>query len=198
LQALGQYRQSLPSNWRSVIDKYTPECVGFKVVGLGSIGTRDYVVSLFGNGKDDPLFLQIKEECASAWRGYPGSQKGPRHEGRRVAEGQWAMQTVSDPLLGWTEIDERPYLVRQLADYKAFLDESELRGRTLYDYARECGQMFAMAHGQTGDAVSLVGYCCDGKTLDKSLAKFAVSYADQVTSDHQTFTRDFRAGRIRV
>ena len=99
-------------------DLYRPLDVAFRVVGTGSVGLRDYIVYLEGNGSDDPLFLQIKEEPGSAYAPYLGEMGAPQHQGRRVVQGQRAMQFLSDLLLGWTTINNRHYLVRQLNDHK--------------------------------------------------------------------------------
>src|SRR5207247_10696646 len=103
-------------------EQYQPVDVAFKLVGTGSVGTRDYVVLLFGNGASDSLFIQLKQELPSCYTPYLPSSPRVDHQGRRVAEGQQMMQTLSDPFLGYTRVDGRDYLVRQLADHKAALD----------------------------------------------------------------------------
>src|SRR5262249_54566822 len=134
LRGLASYCDTLHASPRETFSRYRPADVAFKLVGTGSIGTRDYVVLLFGNGVNDPLFLQVKQALPSC---YAPSLRPRRdtHPGRRVAEGQQRMQTMSDPLLGYTRVDRRDYLVRQLADHKAALAPAELSRRTLVEYA---------------------------------------------------------------
>jgi uncharacterized protein (DUF2252 family) len=198
LRALPAYACRLDADRRLILDGYRPIDVAFKVVGTGSVGTRDYVVLLLGNGPRDPLFLQVKEELPSCWAPYLPHGRRRVHDGERVAEGQHRMQTLSDPLLGWTSIEGRPYLVRQLADHKAAIDPSELRGNGLLEYALVCGKTFAKSHARTGDAAALTGYLGTTDRIDRALARFAVAYADQTTADHERFSKAVRAGRVRV
>jgi uncharacterized protein (DUF2252 family) len=197
LGALVRYRDTVADDRRLVLDAYRPVDVAFKVVGTGSVGTRDYAVLCFGAAPDDPLVLQVKEEPASAWSPYLRRAPGPRHEGRRVAQGQHRMQTLSDPFLGWTALGGRDYLVRQLADHKAGLEPGDLDGGALLEYARVCGEVFGIAHSRTGDAAALAGYAGNTARLDDSLATFALAYAEQTEEDHETFVRAIRAGRLR-
>jgi uncharacterized protein (DUF2252 family) len=121
LGSLTKYAESLQPERRHFLAQYRPVDVAFKVVGTGSVGLRDYVVLMEGNGAKDPLFLQIKEEVASGYAPYvsAGARKDRQHQGRRVVEGERAMQVQSDPFLGWTAMNGRDYLVRQLNDHKA-------------------------------------------------------------------------------
>ena len=129
---------------------YRPLDVAFRVVGTGSVGLRDYIVYLEGNGSDDPLFLQIKEEPFSAYAPYLGEMGAPQHQGRRVVQGQRAMQFLSDLLLGWTSINNRQYLVRQLNDHKGTLEMEDLKGEGLMQYAEICGELLARGHARAG------------------------------------------------
>jgi uncharacterized protein (DUF2252 family) len=122
LDSLSMYRETLLPERQHFLDLYRPLDVAFRVVGTGSVGLRDYIVYLEGNGSDDPLFLQIKEEPGSAYAPYLGEMGAPQHQGRRVAQGQRAMQFLSDMLLGWTTINNRQYLVRQLNDHKGSIE----------------------------------------------------------------------------
>ena len=185
IASLSGYRDTLGLDRRQALEAYHPVDVTFKVVGTGSVGTRDYVVLLLGNGPQDALFLQVKEELPSAWA--PAlSQKvdAGMHQGRRVAEGQHRCQTATDPFVGWTTLDGRDYLVRQLSDHKASLDPAELKGKVLIEYAQVCGETLAKAHARTGDAAALAGYCGKTTNLDHALADFALAYAAQTTQDH--------------
>src|SRR5262249_50874235 len=121
-------------------------------------------------GPDDPLFLQVKEEPASCWEPYAPRPPGATHEGRRVCEGQHRLQTLCDPLLGWTTIDGRPFLVRQLSDHKASIEPGELRGAGFLEYALVSGETFAKAHARTGDAAALSGYLGNTDRIDFALA----------------------------
>jgi uncharacterized protein (DUF2252 family) len=197
LASLAEYRGTLGPNRQLVLDAYCPVDVAFKVVGTGSVGTRDYVVLAFGNGPKDPLLLQVKEATESCYAPYVKNERGaPTHQGRRVAEGQHRMQTVADPFLGWTTIRGAPYLVRQLADHKASIDPQDLNGAALVDYALVCGEIFAKAHARTADAAVLYGYAGDAEKLDRALAEFAVLYADEATRDYEAFKKAIAAGTI--
>ena len=196
IESLKHYRMTLAAGRQMIFDAYTPVDVAFKVVGTGSVGTRDYVVLLFGNGMKDPLFIQVKEALASCYEPYLPEARPPSHHGRRVAEGQERMQTVTDPFLGWTRIEGRHYLVRQLADHKASLDPEDLKGGVLFDYSMLCGETLAKAHARTGDAAMLSGYCGNSDKLDIAIAAFAQLYADQTERDHAAFLKAVRAGRL--
>jgi len=196
--SLKAYRDTVSDDRQLVLDAYRLVDVAFKVVGTGSVGTRDYAVLAFGDGEDHPLFLQVKEEAASSYAAVLPRVARPSHEGRRVAQGQHRMQTVSDPFLGWTTCTGRPYLVRQLADHKASIETKELSGLALKEYARVCGEVLAKAHARTGDAAILYGYCGDTNRLDRAIEKFAIAYADQTEADHAAFVKAIRAGRIRA
>jgi hypothetical protein len=129
--------------------------------------------------------LQVKEEFRSAWAPYV--REDATHDGLRVATGQRRMQTWSDPLVGWTSIGGRPFLVRQLADHKASVEPDDLRGSALMEYAVVSGELFAKAHARTGDAAAIAGYCGTGARFARALARFALAYADQTTADHERF-----------
>jgi uncharacterized protein (DUF2252 family) len=194
--SLKGYRATLSAERQLVLDRYRPIDVAFKVVGTGSVGARDYVVLALGRGTHDPLMLQVKESFRSAYAPLVGDDG--MHPGRRVAEGQRRMQTWSDPLVGWTSIGPRPFLVRQLSDHKASVEPGELRGSALHEYAAVCGEIFAKAHARTGDAAAIAAYCGVGPRFDRALGRFALAYADQTTADYERFLRAIRAGRVRA
>jgi hypothetical protein len=106
------------------------------------------------------------------------------------------MQTVTDPFLGWTTIEEHDFLVRQLADRKAAIDPLDLKGKKMSEYVAVCGECLAKAHARTGDPIAIAGYCGDNPKLDKALAKFAMNYADQMTEDFVTFSKAIKSGKI--
>lgn len=198
IAALIPYRQTLGADRRQVLDAYRPVDVAFKVVGTGSIGTRDYVVLLFGNGPDDPLFLQVKEELPSCYAPYlPGAPAYP-NQGQRVAEGQRRLQTVSDPFVGWTTLRGSDYLVRQLADHKAVVDPAELKSAALIEYGQVCGEVLAKAHARSGDAAAIAGYCGGSSKLDKAMAQFALAYAEQTRLDHATLREAVKSGKLKA
>jgi uncharacterized protein (DUF2252 family) len=196
--SLKAYRETVTAGRQLILDAYTPVDIAFKIVGTGSVGTRDYVVLLFGNGLDDPMFLQIKEEMESCYAPYLKKAPCFTNQGRRVAQGQQQMQTVTDPFLGWTTIEDRHFLVRQLADHKAAIDPAELKGNVLLKYANVCGKVLAKAHARTGDAAHIFGYCGDTAKLDKAIVEFATAYAEQMEADYQVFVKAIKAGHIKA
>nr|WP_281372365.1 DUF2252 domain-containing protein [Granulicella arctica] len=184
LASLDRYRKTLLPERQHFLAQFRPIDVAFKVVGTGSVGLRDYCVYLEGNGPDDPLFLQIKEETASAYAPYLQKSASPEmHNGQRVADGQRALQLQSDPFLGWTSFGRRDYLVRQLNDHKASLDVTTLNTTGLIEYAQVCGEMLARGHARSGDAREVVGYLGGGKRFKAAILEFASAYADQTTED---------------
>jgi uncharacterized protein (DUF2252 family) len=172
--------------------------VAFRVVGTGSVGVRDYIVLMFSTVKNDPLFVQIKEEGLSAYTPYLPKAEVPLNQGQRVALGQRAMQVQSDIFLGWTSIAGRDYLVRQLRDHKAGIEEADLEDEGLVQYAQVCGELLAKGHARTGDPYAIAGYIGKNGKFDKAIASFGLAYADQSTKDFDDFTRAIRIGRIRA
>jgi uncharacterized protein (DUF2252 family) len=197
LTALKSYYDTLSQDRRHFLERYRPVDVAFKVVGTGSIGTRDYVILHFANGSEDPLFLQMKEEPPSGYSQYLKAQV-PRNQGERVVQGQRLMQAQSDIFLGWTTMDGRDYLVRQLADHKATIDTADLKGSGLTEYAKMCGEVLGKGHARSGDACVLDGYFGDGDKLDTAVAEFAIAYADQSTADYGLFTNTVKKGRLAI
>lgn len=197
VRALEAYATTLSTGRRRTFERYQPADVAFKLVGTGSVGTRDYVVLLFGNDGHDPLFLQVKQELPSCYAPYlPAPRPRIRHQGRRVAEGQQIIQTASDPLLGYTRFGGHDFLVRQLADHKAGLAPTDLKGGTLLAYARLCGEVLAKGHARTTDAAVLAGYVGASAKLDIAIAAFAVAYAAQTNVDYRRFVRFLRDRRL--
>jgi uncharacterized protein (DUF2252 family) len=200
LGSLGAYRTSLAPDRRHLFDLFHAVDVGFKVVGTGSVGLRDYVVLFEGNGAQDPMFLQIKQEVASAYaKVLAGPQpRQAQHQGRRAAEGQRAVQPISDLLLGWTTIGHHHYLVRQLNDHKGSVDLQKLRGRGLSSLALVAGELLARGHARSGDACAIRGYCGSGARMAKALRDFAWQYAEQTEADYGAFIAAIKSGRIKV
>ncbi len=188
IASLKPYAESLLPERRHFLEQFTPVDVAFKVVGTGSVGLRDYCVYLQGNGADDPLFLQIKEEADSCYAPYLATSS-PSHNGQRVAEGQRAMQLQSDPLLGWTGLQGRDYLVRQLNDHKASIDITKVKALDLAEYATVCGEMLARGHARSGDACVIAGYLGNGNRFRESMLSFGEAYAEQMETDWKAFAK---------
>ena len=183
LASLESYAETLQSQRRYFLSQYRPLDVAFKVVGTGSVGLRDYCVYLEGNGPNDPLFLQIKEEARSAYAPYLKGPDVPKHQGQRVVEGQRLIQTGTDILLGHTTIAGRDYLVRRLSDHKASIELTDLKGDGLLEYAQLCGELLARGHARSGDASQISGYLGSGEVFANALAEFGQKYADQTEKD---------------
>jgi uncharacterized protein (DUF2252 family) len=195
IDSLGPYSRTLQPERRHFLEQYRVIDVGFKVVGTGSVGLRDYIVYLEGthNTKSDPLFLQIKEEPASAYAPYLPEGSQHTHNGQRVMDGQRAMQLTSDPFLGYTTIGGRDYLVRQLNDHKASLDIESLNADTLLGYADLCGELFARGHARAGDPVAIAAYLGNNDRFDEAILTFAHNYADQTEAYWDTFKKEIGA-----
>jgi len=193
LASLGPYREMLEPQRQHLLSLYRPVAVAFKVVGTGSVGLRDYCVYFEGNGPADPLFLQIKEETASAYAPYLPNVHVPHHNGQRVAEGQRSMQLQSDPFLGWTHIGGREYLVRQLNDHKGSIELADLAGSGLQAYAEVCGELLARGHARSGDPLVIAGYLGSGDGFAESCARFGSLYADQTEKDWRDLRRSRKA-----
>jgi uncharacterized protein (DUF2252 family) len=194
LASLGLYQAMLEPQRQHLLSLYRPVAVAFKVVGTGSVGLRDYCVYFEGNGPADPLFLQIKEETASAYAPYLPDAHPARHNGQRVAEGQRAMQLQSDPFLGWTHIGGREFLVRQLNDHKGTIEIEDLAGSGLEAYAEVCGELLARGHARSGDPLVLAGYLGSGDGFAEACAKFGSLYADQTEKDWRELRRSRKLG----
>jgi len=186
LDAVGPYARTLLPERRHFLEQYAPQDVGFKVVGTGSVGLRDYCVYLEGMSRPhgtDPLFLQIKEEPPSAYAPYLPDGSMHTHQGHRVMDGQRAMQLTSDPFLGYTTIEGRDFLVRQLNDHKAGLDIENLTATSLLGYADICGELFARGHARAGDPVTISAYLGESNRFDRAILTFARAYADKTEHD---------------
>lgn len=196
LGALKQYRGTLSPEHQFLFDRYHAVDVGFKVVGTGSVGTKDYVVLMFGHDEQDPLFLQVKEEPPSHYAPYIKNNTAPAHQGERVVCGQRMLQVLSDLLLGWCSIDGRDYLVRQLNDHKSSIDPEELSGKRLVEYSRVCAELLAKGHARSGDGIMLAAYLGQPAKAARALQEFAVQYADQVEADYRQFKKAFKRGQL--
>lgn len=208
---LQDYFSSLGADRHFLVSRYRILDVARKVVGVGSVGTRCWVVYLQGADATDPLFLQVKEAQPSVLAPYMGDlatgepsditrDTQAKHQGHRVVAGQRLIQGAPDIFLGWGELDGVHYYVRQLRDMKGSvqLEPGKFRTAGLPDYGRICGWALAMAHAKSGDAAMLAGYLGKSDELDEALAKFAVAYADQTERDYDLLLAAARAGRIQV
>jgi uncharacterized protein (DUF2252 family) len=196
LTCLPAYIETLLPERRHFFAQYRPVDIAFKVVGTGSVGLRDYCIYMQGNGPEDPLFLQIKEEPHSAYSQYlPASAAPQANQGQRTAEGQRAMQLQSDPMLGWTTLDGRDYLVRQLADHKATLDVATLNNSGTHDYAAVCGEMLARSHARSGSAQAIAQYIGNGRRFRKAILAYANAYANQTVADWKLLLAEKPAAR---
>jgi uncharacterized protein (DUF2252 family) len=192
LASLEGYAKTLQPERRVFLAQYRAVDVAFKVVGTGSLGLRDYCVYMEGNGVKDPLFLQIKEEVRSGFAPYAEKLQGLRsspkgeHQGQRVVNGERAMQLQSDPFLGWTTLEGRDYLVRQLNDHKASINLEGLGADELVEYAEVCGELLARGHARSGAGMEIAGYLGRSTRFDAAVAGFASAYADQTVLDWKT------------
>ena len=192
---LDDYLATLAPHWRRVLGGYTLVDVAHKVVGVGSVGLRAFVALLEGSSPDDMLFLQVKQARRSVLaRHVHGEAAWHAHQGQRVVEYQQALQTVSDPLLGWTTIDGRQYYVRQFRDMKGGVDLDTISARALGDYAGILGHLLGKCHARTSGASMIAGYVGASETLDRALWRFARAYADQTEADHRALCRAVARG----
>jgi uncharacterized protein (DUF2252 family) len=197
---LDAYRATLPADRRHLLDGYRFRHIARKVVGVGSVGTRAWVVLLTGADDGDPLFLQAKEAEASVLEPYVGHSRFKNH-GRRVVEGQRLMQAASDIFLGWCPAvgfdgRSRDFYVRQLWDWKRSVEVERLTPRGLEVYGRMCGWTLARAHARSGDRVAIGAYLGAGDGFDRAIAEFAESYAEQSERDHAALVAAIDSGRI--
>ena len=197
---LSGYRGSLTPERARLFDHYRLADIAHKVVGVGSVGTRCWMLLFVGSSNRDPLFLQAKEAGPSVLETHLGPAPQPS-AGQRVVEGQRLMQTVSDIFLGWERtagLDRVPrdFYVRQLRDWKASADIERMKPPALLVYARLCAWTLARAHARSGDRMAIAGYLGSGTRFDDAIAEFARTYADRTEADHATFIAAIADGRI--
>ena len=197
IDGLETYLSTLPPHWRRVLSSYVVVDVAHKVVGVGSVGLRAFVVLLQGNSARDSLFLQLKQARRSCVATFVhGGTAWHTHQGQRVVEYQQTLQNVSDPLLGWTTVDNRDYYVRQFRDMKGAVTVEGMDGSALMDYSRICGALLAKGHARSTGATMLSGFLGKGDVADRAFARFARAYADQTESDHQALLQAVKSGRL--
>ena len=193
------YRATLQDDRRHLLERFEVVDMAHKVVGVGSVGTRAFIVLLQGRDQQDPLFLQVKEASASVLEDHlPKSRY--RHPGERVVQGQRMMQAASDIFLGWTKRAEaNRYLYwRQLRDMKGSAVVEAMVPDDLAFYARICGQTLARAHARSGDPIALAAYLGKKDRFDQSITDFCERYADQNERDYQAFSEAIRSDRLQA
>jgi uncharacterized protein (DUF2252 family) len=201
---LKRYRRTLSPDRRFLLDRFELLDVARKVVGVGSVGTRCWVLLMRGRDDGDPLFLQVKEAQASVLADTVptavGSRRAPANNGARVVGGQRLMQTASDIFLGWNHLDadgqERHYYVRQLRDMKRSALIETFDPATLVHYGHLCAWTLARAHARSGDAIAISAYLGKGEAFTKAVGAFAEAYADVNEQDHAAFVRAIDEGRL--
>jgi uncharacterized protein (DUF2252 family) len=195
-----EYLRSLPPDRRRLLEQFRYVDVARRVGGVGSVGTRCWVVLLVGRDDSDLLFLQVKEAPPSAVAEYAGDRLHA-NQGERVVLGQQLMQSVSDILLGWHRSEgldgvSRDFYVRQLADWKGGAEIESLRPDWLLRYGEMCAWALARGHARSGDRIAIAGYLGAGDTFDRAVATFAAAYAEQNASDYHRLLDAVAAGRI--
>jgi hypothetical protein len=199
-KVLAAYSRTLLSDRRHLISQYKFMDIARKVVGVGSVGTRAWVVLMLGIDHGDPLILQAKEATASVLEGFTEASPFESH-GQRVVEGQRLMQAYGDILLGWHHFPDsvRPdYYIRQLRDWKGSFDVAILDPQALAVYAKYCAWTLARAHARSGDRVAIAAYIDDNDVFDQAIADFSVAYADKNEQDFARLQEAASAGTIPV
>jgi uncharacterized protein (DUF2252 family) len=199
---LGEYKDTLDEEARILIDRYRYVDAAHKVVGVGSVGTRAWIVLFFGRDEEDPLFLQIKEAGPSVLEPFAGASRFRNH-GHRVVSGQRMMQAASDGLLGWIKADgidgeKRDFYVRQLWDGKGSAEIEAMDTATLRGYAQLCGWTLARAHARTGDRRAIDAYLGKSDKFDGAITEFSQAYADQNEADYAALMEAQRSGDLEV
>jgi len=198
---IGKYRRTLETDRRYLLEQFEFADMARKVVGVGSVGTRCWIVLMLGRDESDPLFLQVKEAEESVLCRFVGASKYA-NQGQRVVAGQRLMQASSDIFLGWQRIEagldgrQRDFYVRQLRDWKLSLDIEDMIPRGMRLYGALCGWTLARAHARSGDRIAIAAYLGGSDVFDQAIAQFADAYADQNERDHQALVDAVASGRI--
>ncbi len=196
------YRRSLLADRRHLLEQYRMVDIARKVVGVGSVGTRCWVLLLMGRNEADPVLLQVKEAQDSVLAPFAGKSK-VSNQGQRVVEGQRIMQAASDIFLGWLRTvgldgQQRDFYVRQMWDGKVSVDPAVLTPTTLALYGRICGWTLARTHARSGDRIAIASYLGTGAQFDRAVTEFAVDYADQNERDYTEFMTAVKKGTLQA
>lgn len=195
-QLVTDYRETLSEDRRVLLGRHRILDIARKVVGVGSVGTRCFIVLLAGQNSGSPLFLQAKEAEQSVLAPHLKPSKF-RHHGHRVVNGQRLIQAASDIFLGWaTGSDQRSYYLRQLRDMKGSAVIEELNRTVLREYATLCGHTLARAHARSGDRAAIAAYLGTGDAFERAMGEFAIAYADQTNADLDALLAAIASGRI--
>ena len=200
-ELIGKYRRTLQSDRRILLDQYEFADIARKVVGVGSVGTRCWIVLLLGRDESDVLFLQVKEAEKSVLSAFAGASRHV-NQGQRVVAGQRLMQAASDIFLGWNRnemgLDRKShdFYVRQLRDWKFSADIGAMVPRGMRLYGELCGATLARAHARSGDRVAIASYLGGTDAFDRAIAEFATAYADQNEQDYKALLDAIESGRV--
>ena len=194
------YRRTLPRDRRNLLESYRYVHAARKVVGVGSVGTRAWILLMVGRDHNDPLFLQFKEAQASVLEPFLGKSQYAQH-GQRVVEGQRMMQAAPDIMLGWERIvtidgQTKDFYIRQLWDAKGSAEVELMNPSALEAYGRICGWTLARAHARSGDRIAIAAYLGSGDAFDRAIASFAETYADQNERDYHALQEAAASGRV--
>ncbi|MEV4615882.1 DUF2252 domain-containing protein [Kitasatospora sp. NPDC049258] len=197
---IGRYGRTLPTDRRRLLEQFHLVDVARKVVGVGSVGTRCWIVLLLGRDGEDPLFLQAKEADTSVLAPFAGASEY-QNQGERVVAGQRLMQAASDIFLGWERVDgidgrRRDFYIRQLRDWKGIVEPETMVPAGLEAFGQLCGATLARAHARSGDRIAIAAYLGRSDSFDRALQVFAEDYADQNERDHQALVDAVRTGRV--
>jgi uncharacterized protein (DUF2252 family) len=191
------YASTLRPDRRLIFDRYHLVDLAYRVVGVGSVGTRCMVALFLGDDAHDPLFLQMKEANRSVLEPFARPCPYP-NQGERVVQGQRIIQAASDAFLGWKSSGGHDYYVRQLKDMKGTVDVAKLHPTVLERFAGLCGRTLAQAHARSGDFCQIAGYLGGGDAFDVAVNQFAHAYADQVERDHDALVRAIHRGHLQA
>jgi uncharacterized protein (DUF2252 family) len=194
------YRRTLESSRRQLLEDFEFVHIARKVVGVGSVGTRAWILLMQGRDAQDPLFLQAKEAQESVLERFVGRSRYANH-GQRVVAGQHLMQASSDIFLGWQRVkgldgEVRDFYIRQLRDWKGSADVDSMAPSVMGFYAQVCGATLARAHARSGDRIAIAAYLGNGDVFDRAMADFSSAYADQNERDYQALVDAVNAGRV--
>jgi len=194
-------RRSLATDRRYLLEQFEVADMARKVVGVGSVGTRCWIVLMLGRDRSDPLFLQVKEPGPSVLEGFAGASEYASH-GQRVVAGQRLMQAASDIFLGWHRGQPGPaalpydFYIRQLRDWKASADIATMTPAAMHAYGQLCGWTLARAHARSGDRIAIAAYLGRSAAFDQAIGEFAAAYADQNERDYHALAAASRTGRV--